>query len=171
MEDNLLPFINTCKLFWYLFWGDLKKFFYNFICFIVNHDFYFITFWMHCMLFLTIFIITFIEKIKLIVIVNWIVYVSVFLRFVMISFKYCLILLRYFLTDSAFLSPLLLHSIYLLLQKLFTLTGLWLSSSSSFSKRFRISLSTLSLITLFSFFSLKKFLYHYLWCHLVLFLI
>ena len=31
-----------------------EKFFYNFICFIINHDFYVITFWMHYTLFIMI---------------------------------------------------------------------------------------------------------------------
>ena len=33
----------------------LKKLFYEFICFIINHDFYTITFWMHYMLFVIIY--------------------------------------------------------------------------------------------------------------------
>ena len=48
-----------------------KKFFNNFICFIINHDFYFITLWMHYMPF---------EEILLTAIVNWILHVSDFLR-------------------------------------------------------------------------------------------
>ena len=52
-------------------------------------------------------------------------FVSDFLRLFMMSFKYGLILLRYFSTDSIlFLSPLLSYSIQLILQKLLTLTGL-----------------------------------------------
>ena len=64
------------------------------------------------------------EEIKVIAIVNLIFHVSDFLRLFMISFKYGLILLRYFSTDSVlFPSPLLSYSIKLLLQKLLTLTG------------------------------------------------
>ena len=49
-------------------------------------------------------------SILLIVIVNWIVHMSNFLRSFMISFEHGLILLRYCLTDSAFLSTLFLYS-------------------------------------------------------------
>ena len=41
----------------------------------------------------------------------------------MVSFKYVPILMKYYLTDSVFISTLLLHSILLPLQKLFTITG------------------------------------------------
>ena len=34
---------------------ELKKFFYNFISFVINQDFYIITFWMHCTLFIIFF--------------------------------------------------------------------------------------------------------------------
>ena len=52
------------------------------------------------------------EEIKIIVIVNWIFYVSDFLRSFMISFKYGLISLRCCSAGNAlFLSPLLLYSI------------------------------------------------------------
>ena len=60
----------------------------------------------------------YLEEIKLIVVVNLIFHLSDFLRLFMISFKYDLILLRYFLTNSVFLLPLLLYSIKLLLQNL-----------------------------------------------------
>ena len=60
----------------------------------------------------------YLEEIKLIVIVNLIFHLSDFLRLFMISFKYSLILLRYFLTNSVFLLPLLLYSIKLLFQNL-----------------------------------------------------
>ena len=80
----------------------------NLMCFIINHDFYVITFWMHYTLFI---IIVIFRRNKLIVIDNWIFYVLHFLRLFMISFKCCLISLKYFLTDSVFLSP--LHIIYL----------------------------------------------------------
>ena len=61
---------------------------------------------------------------SLIFIINWIFHVSDFLRSFMISFKYGLVLLRYSSTDTVFLSPLLLYSIWLLLWNLFTITGL-----------------------------------------------
>ena len=64
-----------------------KKFCYNFICLIINHDFCVIAFWMHYTLSLLS-----LEEIKLIGIVNWIIHVLDF-------FKYGLILLRYSLTD------------------------------------------------------------------------
>ena len=74
-----------------------KKFLETFICIIINHD------WMHYMLF----IIIIFKRNKSIVTVNLILHVSDFLRLVMISFKYDLILLRYSSTDSVlFLSPL-----------------------------------------------------------------
>ena len=73
--------------------------------------------------------------------------VSDFFR-LFISFKYGLILLRYFLTDSdLFLSPLLSYSIYCY----------WFITIFFFIlKIFQISLIILSLIALFSFFSLKR---------------
>ena len=49
------------------------------------------------------------EEIKSIIIVDLIFHVSEFLKLFMIYCKYGLILLRYFLTDSAFLSPALLY--------------------------------------------------------------
>ena len=65
------------------------------------------------------------EETKLFAIVNWIFPVSNFLRLFMMSFKYGLISLRYSSTDSVlFPSLLLLYSKQLLLQKIFTLTGL-----------------------------------------------
>ena len=65
------------------------------------------------------------EETKLFAVVNWIFPVSNFLRLFMMSFKYGLISLRYSSTDSVlFPSLLLLYSKQLLLQKIFTLTGL-----------------------------------------------
>ena len=65
-----------------------KKFFNNFICFAINHDFYVISFWMPYTLFINI----------LIAIVTWIFHVSDFLTLFIIPFKYLLslILCRYF---------------------------------------------------------------------------
>ena len=66
-----------------------------------------------------------IEEIKLFAIANWIFQIPDFSRLLMLSFKHGLILLRYSSTDSVlFLSPLLLCSKELLLQKLLTLTRL-----------------------------------------------
>ena len=64
------------------------------------------------------------EEVESIAIVNWMFYMSEFLRLFLKLFKYSLIELRNFLTDSVFLSPLLLYSIQLLFPKLFTLPGL-----------------------------------------------
>ena len=84
-----------------------------------------------------------------------------FLRLFMISFKYDLVSSRYSLTDRVlFLSPLLLCSRQLLPQKLYTVTGLHLSSSSC-SKRF---LLRVALFTLFWFFSIFLF-YNNSWMH------
>ena len=78
-----------------------------------------------------------VEEIKLFAIANWIFQVSDFSRLLRMSFKYGLILLGYSSTEKVlFLSPLLLYSKELLLQKLLTLTCLEKFSSSSFSKRF-----------------------------------
>ena len=68
------------------FWMICKDF-YNFNCFIINHVFLVITFWMHYTLFIFIS-----RKVKLITIVNRIFHVSDFLRLFMISLKYGLIL-------------------------------------------------------------------------------
>ena len=73
-----------------------KKFFSNFICFIV------FTFWMHSMFFIIVYGRN---------IVNGMFRVSDFLRLFMMSFKHGLILLKYSSTDSfSFLLPLLLCS-------------------------------------------------------------
>ena len=122
------------------------------ILFIIHHDSYVVTFWILYLL-LTIFH----GEIKLTTIVSWIFHVSDFLS-LFISFKYDLTLLRCSLTNSVlFLSPFLLDAILLLLQKSITLTGLD-QFSSSFSKTILISLSIISLIALFSFSRVKKFL-------------
>ena len=108
------------------------------------------------------------EEIKLFAIVNRIFHLSDFLRLVIMSFKYGLILLRYSLTDNVLFSSLLLsYSFFffflifcrvvyskLLLRKL-----LWkLSSSFLCSERFSISLSILFLIAYGFFSCLKRFL-------------
>ena len=78
----------------------------KFICFIINHGFYIITFWMHFLLFIIIY-----RRNKVICNWNGISQVSDFLRLFIISFKYGLILLRYSSTDSGLLlSPLLSYS-------------------------------------------------------------
>ena len=89
----------------------LKKLFYNFIFFIINHHFYAITFWMHYML-----SIISLEEIKLIAIANRIFRVSDCLRLFIMSFKYGLISSRYSLPDNIlFLSQFLITKTYLLL--------------------------------------------------------
>ena len=45
-HNRRLPFIDS-NLFWYLFS--------NFMCFIINHDFYIVVFWMYCVLFIIIY--------------------------------------------------------------------------------------------------------------------
>ena len=62
----------------------INIFCYNFICFISNHDFYVINFWMHY----TFFIIIILRRKTIIVIVNWVFHVSDFLRSFMMSFKF-----------------------------------------------------------------------------------
>ena len=99
----------------------IKKMFYNVLkCCIINRDFMLSLFkCITCTSLLST------EEIKLIAIVSWIFYVSDILRLFMISFIYGLLWLRYSSADSVlFLSPLLSHSIWLLLQKLLALTGL-----------------------------------------------
>ena len=72
IEDKVMNFNGFFQIILISIKEQFKKFFYNFICFIINHDFYVITFWMHY----TLFIISIFEKIKLIVIVNWTFQVS-----------------------------------------------------------------------------------------------
>ena len=97
-----------------------KMFFNNFICFIINPDFYAITF--EC---ITRSSSLSLEEIKVIAIVNGIFHVSDFSRLFIMSFKYGLTILRYSSADRVlFLSLLISYSIQLLLQKLLTLTGL-----------------------------------------------
>ena len=59
-------------------------FFYNFIWFIINHDFYVITFWMHYMLFIIVF-----RRNKLIAIDNWIFHVSKILQLILQLIIFC----------------------------------------------------------------------------------
>ena len=106
------------------------------------------------------------EEIKLFAIVNRIFHLSDFLRLVIMSFKYGLILLRYSLTDNVLFSSLLLsYSFFFLLvcrveySKLLLRKLLWkLSSSFLCSERFSISLSILFLIAYGFFSCLKRFL-------------
>ena len=87
-----------------------KKFFNNFICSIMNNDFYVITLWINFKLFISSF-----EETKLTAIVNLIFSVSDFLRLFMMSFKYGLISSRYSLIDRVlFLSKLVLCLLQLL---------------------------------------------------------
>ena len=93
------PIIDSYRKKWF------KKFFYNFICFIINHNICVITLWMYCMLFISSQVV-----VKIISIVDWIYQLIRF--FEIIFFKYGVILLRYFLIDSVvFLSPSILYSI------------------------------------------------------------
>ena len=107
------------------------------------------------------------EEIKLFAIVNRIFHLSDFLRIVIMSFKYGLILLRYSLTDNVLFSSLLLsYSFFFFLlvcwveySKLLLRKLLWkLSSSFLCSERFSISLSILFLIAYGFFSCLKRFL-------------
>ena len=72
---------------------------YNIICFITNHDFCLIIFWIHYALF-SLSLSSLVEYIKLIVTNNWIFHVSDCLRSFTMSLKYGLILSRYSSTDS-----------------------------------------------------------------------
>ena len=119
LKTKSLPFIDFPKLFWYLLRGDWK-------CSSMNSS-----------VSALIVILSLFEcnkrsssllshaKIKLIVIVIWFFNGSDFLKLFMILCKYDLSLKRYFLTNSVFLSHLLLYSVYLLLEKLPTVTGLY----------------------------------------------
>ena len=108
------------------------------------------------------------EEIKLFAIVNRIFHLSDFLRLVIMSFKYGLILLRYSLTDNVLFSSLLLsYSFFfvfvLVCQVEYSKLLLWkllqkLSSSFLFSERFLVSLSILCLIAYGFFSCLKRFL-------------
>ena len=85
----------------------IKKLFSNFVCFIINHDLYVITFSMHYMLLIIIY-----RRSKVVAIVNWIFHMSDTLGLFMIFFNYGLILLRYSSTDRVlFLPSLLSYSI------------------------------------------------------------
>ena len=143
----------------------------KFICFIINHGFYVITFWMHYLLFIIIY-----RRNKVICYWNGIFQVSDFLRLFIISFKYGLILLRHSSTHNAlFLLPILLYSIYsyskiyFLTKKIFLifLSNVSLVALFSFSslKAFLISLSILSLISSFYLSSLKRFLMSLIMVH------
>ena len=56
-KTNSLPLTDTSNPIWCVLFKKewFKKFFYNFIWFIINHDFYVITFWMNYTLFIIIF--------------------------------------------------------------------------------------------------------------------
>ena len=88
LKANSPPFINW-KLLWYLFLSNSKSFFYSFMCFTINHDFY-----VECILRSS--SLSFLEEIKLIVIVNWIFHVPDFMKSFLVSFMHGLVLLRYF---------------------------------------------------------------------------
>ena len=76
----------TCHLllipnYFYLFFSE-SKVLYNFICFITNHDFCVITFWMHYTQSLSLSM----EEIEPFAIVNWIFHVSMFPFFFFFSY-------------------------------------------------------------------------------------
>ena len=90
-KTGSLPFI-VSKLLWYLFLSVSKNIF---ICFIINHEFYVITFWMHYTLFIIIY-----GRNKVFCLTVAIFHVSDFLRLFMMAFRYSLILLRCSSKDS-----------------------------------------------------------------------
>ena len=125
IKDKLAAFYQFAQIILVSVKELFKKFLKNFICLVINHliiNFFVITFWKYYLLFI-------------IFINNYIIFINIFkrnktdfcwlnftcvifwdcLRYLyamfMISFKYVQILLRYFLTDSIFLLPLLLCSI------------------------------------------------------------
>ena len=106
---GLIDCSNQVWYFWYFFDKLPKKFFNNFICFIIDHDFYVIFF--EC---ITPSSSLSLEEIKLIAFFIWIFHVSDFFRLFIMSFKYGLIVLRYSSTDSVFLSPLLLQKCFII---------------------------------------------------------
>ena len=106
---GLIDCSNQVWYFWYFFDKLPKKFFNNFICFIIDHDFYVIFFE-----YITPSSSLSLEEIKLIPFFIWIFHVSDFFRLFIMSFKYGLIVLRYSSTDSVFLSPLLLQKCFII---------------------------------------------------------
>ena len=92
------------------FWSNLisikwfKRLFNNFNCVIINHKFNVLTLWMHYVLFIILF-----RRNKIIAIVNWIFYISDFLRSFMIIFNYGQILLSYSSIDIVFVYHLYFH--------------------------------------------------------------
>ena len=81
----------------------LKKLFWNFICMVINHDFFVIILWITHSLSLSL------EELKLIAVVNWILHVSGFLKSFLMSFKYGLILSRYSSFDCVLFISLYFH--------------------------------------------------------------
>ena len=100
---------------------------------------------------------SFSEEKKIIVIVNWIFHVSDFLRSFMTSFKYGLILSRYY---SIFVTITFEFNIIIIYSKNYLLLLVYnnLLSFSYSKKMLNISKYSISLIPLTSFFSLKRFL-------------
>ena len=97
-QTNLLSFIDSFNLFWYLFLSDSKSSSTtssasSFIIISMSPVFECISYSSS---------LSSLEETKLIASINWIFYVSDFLRSFMISYKYGLILLRYSSTDSVF---------------------------------------------------------------------
>ena len=86
-DQRQLQYLLSIPNYFGIYFWMICKDFYNFNCFIINHDFLVITFWMHYTIFIFIS-----GKIRLMAIVNRIFHVSDFLRLFMISLKYGLIL-------------------------------------------------------------------------------
>ena len=105
IEDKLTNF-HRFQIILITIFEWIKKFFYNFICFIIMIS----MLWpFEC---ITRSSSLSMEEIKLFAIVSWIFHVSGFFRLFMVSFKCGLILLRYSSANSVlFLSPLLSYSI------------------------------------------------------------
>ena len=124
-----------------------KKLFNNFIWVIINHEFYVII-----IRSISYFSIMSLEERKLIAIVNWIFHITDLLRLFIMSFKHGLIFLRYSLVERVlFLSPLIADP------KITCSYSFAIIFSFFMLKKLPNIFSTLYLIALISFFSLK-------WC-------
>ena len=121
IEDKITNFHQFFQIIFIYIKEWFKKLFSNFICFVINYDFHVITFWMHY----TLLMILFLEEIKLFVMLN-----EFSLRKIFWNYLWYLLLI-YFLTDSVFLSPLLI-----LFKIIVTLNCYWRSYSWKFVKIF-----------------------------------
>ena len=146
IQYNLYVFHRNTDLF-YNIYNTINEYnwrqTYNLHLFLINHDLYVVTFQMHYKLF----IIIIFNEIKVIVIFNWIFYKTDFWGlFMYYIFIFDVLYLWFFsFIFNIIVTPEIINS-YLFI------------SSFSCSKRFLTSLSTLSLITLFSVFTLKRFI-------------